>query len=94
VRLLIYVQLLAALLTASWDLAYVAWFHGMADLRTWFGILEFVSITTFLVSFLFPVLTFVVGSWAGLKGNAFRWVIFTTFAITIFQFWTILPMCQ
>ena len=97
VRILIYIQLLAALLTASWNFAYVAWFHGVADLRAWYGILEFVSITAFYTGLTLPPLILVVATWRWVKGTAHGVTlvaVVSTLAITAFQFWAILPMVQ
>jgi hypothetical protein len=97
VRLLIYIQFLAALLTASWDFAYVAWFYGVADLRAWYGILELVSGLVFIFSLALPPLIITIALSAWLNGTAHRVIVVTvlsTLVITAFQFWAMLPMVQ
>ncbi|GAC1466823.1 MAG: hypothetical protein NVSMB9_07770 [Isosphaeraceae bacterium] len=95
VRSLIYAHALAALLTAAWDIGYVAWRDGLfAEFPLTSGLLETISGWAFFTWFLFPLAILFSARRSGLSGREFRRAALATLVLSGFQFFAILPMVQ
>jgi hypothetical protein len=97
VRCLIYVQAAAALVTASWDIVYVARLHGLVDWgrspKNW-GDLEELSVGAFFVGLVLPFFVILAARRSGLRGRSFWVAVATSLALTAFQFFAIFPAVQ
>jgi hypothetical protein len=96
VRILVYTYAIFALLSASWDLNYVARLRGLLDWRNSYGLaFESLSVVGFWGGILvFPVAISLAANWAGLESAEWRWAVASMLALLVFQLFAILPLVQ